>query len=51
MRPEDKAAIDRIEFLEYQLDAADLALEAKEAELRSALEQINRLRAERDGVD
>ena len=51
LRPKDQAAADRIEYLEYQLDAADLTLAAVRRERDAAIDQVRRMQQDRECVD
>ena len=51
LRPKDQAAADRIEYLEYQLDAADLTLTAVKRERDAAIDQVRRMQQDRECVD
>ena len=47
LRSKDQAAQDRIEYLEYQLDAADLTISAVKRERDAAVNQVRRMQADR----
>ena len=51
LRSKDQAASDRIEYLEYQLDAADLTLAAVKRERDAAINQVRRMKQDRECVD
>ncbi len=51
MKVYDEAAQAQIDFLEYQLDAADIELAEVRKELEAALGQIQRMISDRECVD
>ena len=48
MKAYDKAAQDRIDFLEYQLDAVDIELDETKVALDAALARIRQFQAEQE---